>query len=164
MPPRLLLLLGFLLALPAGARSAAAQPPGSGADPHPVERVFLAGIAAFNRHDLGAFLQQWDADVQMYAPTGWLRGLGAVRERFVQTFRQFPHTRMEIRDLTVRPISADVAVVEFGWTTYPTGEGPAYHGVGTGVYVRRGERWVEVLEHESIVYADEPLPLPAARR
>ena len=29
--------------------------------------------------------------------------------------------------------------------------GPAFHGVGSGVYVRRGTDWVEVLEHETVI-------------
>jgi hypothetical protein len=93
----------------------------------------------------------------MFTPTGWLRGKAAVRERFVATFRDFPQVRMELRDLHVRELTADVVVVDFGWSTFPRGQGPAYHGVGSGTYVRRAGRWVEVLEHETVLRVDSAL-------
>ena len=40
------------------------------------------------------------------------------------------------------------------------GKGPAFHGVGSGVYVQRQGNWVEVLEHETVVKADEGLGPP----
>lgn len=80
-----------------------AQTTGTGAAPkHPVETFFISGIEAFNAHDLDKFMKQFADDVEMYTPTGWLRGKAAVRERFVGTFRQFPFVKMEIEDLRVR--------------------------------------------------------------
>ena len=35
------------------------------------------------------------------------------------------------------------------------GQGPAFHGVGSGVYLRRDGKWTEVLEHETVVKVDE---------
>lgn len=152
---RSLTLAALLFALPIGA--CAPAPESVVPAVHPVEDVFRTGIAAFNRHDLDTFMGQWDADIEMYTPTGWLRGGDAVRARFVETFRDFPNVRMEIEDLRVRAITPDVATVDFRWATFPMGNGPAYRGVGSGVYVRRGARWVEVLEHESIVSIDAEL-------
>lgn len=124
---------------------------------HPVAIFFMDGIAAFNRHDLDEFMKQFADDLEMYMPTGWLRGKPAVRERFVETFKQFPAVRMEIEDLRVREIKPDVAIVDFKWRTYPKGAGPAFHGVGSGVYVKRNGKWVEILEHETVVKIDEGL-------
>ncbi len=125
---------------------------------HPVHAFFLEGIAAFNRHDLDTFMQQFGDDLEMFAAdVGWIRGKAAVRERFVGTFRQFPQVRMELRNLRVRAISPDVAVCDYEFSTYPRGSGPAYHGIGSGVYVRRGGRWEEVQEHESLVRIDAAL-------
>lgn len=124
---------------------------------HPVEIFFMAGIEAFNAHDLDKFMKQFADDVEMYTPTGWLRGKAAVRERFVGTFQQFPSVKMEIEDLRVREVSPATVVVDFKWRTYPKGSGPAFHGVGSGVYVRRGGNWVEVLEHETVERVDEAL-------
>jgi uncharacterized protein (TIGR02246 family) len=123
-----------------------------------VESFFRSGIEAFNRHDLDAFMQQFASDIEMYTPTGWLRGHSAVRERFESTFAQFPAVRMEIDQLQARSVSADTVITDFRWRVYPMGRGPAFHGVGTGVYVRRDGRWVEVLEHETVVRVDEGLP------
>ena len=137
-----------------------AQTPGANAavqQKHAVEIFFMSGIEAFNAHDLDKFMKQFADDVEMYTPTGWLRGKAMVRERFVGTFKQFPSVRMEIEDLRVREVAPSVALVDFKWRTYPRGSGPAFHGVGSGVYVRRGDRWVEVLEHETVVKVDEEL-------
>lgn len=130
---------------------------GKRAQKHAVETFFMAGIEAFNAHDLDKFMKQFADDVEMYTPTGWLRGKTAVRERFVGTFQQFPSVKMEIEDLRVREVSPATVLVDFKWRTYPKGSGPAFHGVGSGVYVRRGGKWVEVLEHETVERVDEAL-------
>lgn len=124
---------------------------------HPVEKFFMTGIAAFNAHDLDGFMEQFADDVEMYTPTGWLRGRPSVRERFAQTFGQFPSVKMEIEDLRVREVARGTVVTDFKWRVYPMGRGPAFHGVGSGVYLRRAGRWVEVLEHETVVKVDEGL-------
>ena len=127
------------------------------AQKHPVEIFFMSGIEAFNARDLDKFMKQFADDVEMYTPTGWIRGKNAVRERFVETFRQFPSVKMEIEDLRVREVAPATALVDFKWRTFPRGSGAAFHGVGSGVYVRRGKDWVEVLEHETVVKVDEEL-------
>jgi uncharacterized protein (TIGR02246 family) len=167
MPQRPLRPLALLLLLACAARGSAPQAPSRpAAEPsvavatdarHPVATYFETGIAAFNAHDLDTFMRQFGDDLQMYTPTGWLRGKAAVRERFVTTFRDFPTVRMTVRDLRVRDVAPGVAVVDFAWSTYPRGTGPAYHGVGSGTYVRRDGRWQEVLEHETVVRIDSAL-------
>jgi uncharacterized protein (TIGR02246 family) len=124
---------------------------------HPVEGFFLSGIAAFNAHNLDGFMKQFATDVEMYTPTGWLRGRAAVRQRFAQTFRQFPQVKMEVEELRVREVARGVVVTDFKWRVYPMGAGPAFHGVGSGVYVLRNGEWVEVMEHETVVKVDEGL-------
>lgn len=64
---------------------------------------------------------------------------------------------MEVEDLRVREVSPGTAVVDFKWHTYPMGTGPAYHGVGSGVYALRGGNWVEVQEHETVTLVDDAL-------
>lgn len=117
----------------------------------------MSGIAAFNAHDLDGFMKQFDRDIEMYTPTGWLRGHGEVRARFAQTFKQFPAVRMEIEDLRVREVARGTVVTNFRWRVYPMGRGPAFHGVGSGVYIRKDGKWVEVLEHETVLKVDEGL-------
>jgi uncharacterized protein (TIGR02246 family) len=122
-----------------------------------VDSFFRAGVDAFNRHALAEFTAQFADEIVMYTPTGWLRGHAAVRARFDSTFRQFPRVRMEIDSLEVRAVGPDAATVAFQWRVYPGGAGPAFHGVGSGAYVRRAGRWVEVLEHETVTLVDAAL-------
>lgn len=149
-----ILALALLLAITSSLAAAQTQ---QIARKHTVEQFFMAGIAAFNAHDLDGFMKQFAADIEMYTPTGWLRGQQNVRERFAQTFQQFPSVRMEIEDLRVREVGRATVVTDFKWRVYPMGRGPAFHGVGSGVYVQRGGKWVEVLEHETVVKVDEGL-------
>ena len=130
---------------------------GSAQREHPVGTFFMSGIAAFNAHDLDGFMKQFATDVEMYTPTGWVRGQAGVRQRFAQTFQQFPSVRMEVEDLRVREVARGAVVTDFKWRVYPMGRGPAFHGVGSGVYIRRNGKWVEVLEHETVVKVDEGL-------
>jgi uncharacterized protein (TIGR02246 family) len=129
------------------------------AQKHPVEVFFMSGIEAFNAHNLDKFMRQFAVDVEMYTPTGWLRGNQAVRERFVQTFKQFPLVKMEIEELKVREVGDKTAIVDFKWKTYPMGKDAAFHGVGSGVYIKRKGDWVEVLEHETVTKVDEALKM-----
>jgi uncharacterized protein (TIGR02246 family) len=149
-----ILALAILLAATPQVLNTQAQSAGG---QHPVEKFFISGIAAFNRHDLDGFMKQFAADIEMYTPTGWLRGRDEVRERFAQTFKQFPQVRMEIEELRVRQIARGSVVTDFKWRVYPMGQGPAFHGVGSGVYLYRKGFWVEVLEHETVVKVDEGL-------
>jgi hypothetical protein len=75
--------LSAVLACGPLAPAAAEAVDASGTDPAAeVARHFRAGIEAFNARDLETFLLQFAEDIQMYAPTGWLRGRDEVRERF----------------------------------------------------------------------------------
>jgi len=127
---------------------------------HPVATFFMDGIRAFNAHELDTFMQQFADDLEMYTPTGWLRGNQGVRERFARTFQQFPKVKMEIENFRVRDVSPGTVVTDFNWRVFPMGAGPAFHGVGSGVYVQRKGRRVEVLEHETVVKVDEGLGPP----
>jgi uncharacterized protein (TIGR02246 family) len=158
--------IAFLLvtacAPPAAHRQQAVTPPVAAlADTARVRAHYLSGIAAFNAHDIDRFMTQFAPDVRMFTPTGWLHGHSAVRARFVETFAQFPKVRMVVDSLNVRAVSPDVVIVEFNWRVHPMGIGPAFHGVGTGVYARRGTEWVEVLEHETVTRTDPELQRPA---
>ena len=154
------------LRLPALAALAAfAAAPAFAATPaeDTVRAVYMDGIAAFNRHDLDVFVGQFAPDIEMYTPTGWLRGGDAVRARFVQTFAGYPAARMEIEELNTRQVAPDTVLVDFKWRTFPRGEGPAFHGVATGAYVLRDGRWVEVLEHETVTKVDPGAAVPPVR-
>jgi hypothetical protein len=120
-----------------------------------VKQFFMQGIAAFNRHELDPFLRQFSPDLQMYAAYEWMRDPATTRERFRSTFERYPDVRMEIDDLRARSVAPGVVTVDFRFRTYPKGTGPAWHGVGSGVYVRQNGEWREVLEHETVTKMDE---------
>lgn len=126
-------------------------------DARQVEAVYRSGIAAFNKHALDEFTAQFADDISMYTPTGWVDGGVAVRQRFQETFTQFPQVLMTIDSLKVTSPAPGTALVRFLWKVQPMGRGPAFRGVGSGVYVRRHGRWVEVLEHETVVTVDPEL-------
>ena len=119
-----------------------------------VHRFFMEGIAHFNHHDIEPFLTQFDEQISMFAVSSWLRGKAALRERFASTFAAFPKARMEITNLRARSAGRNVVTVDFEFHTYPRGTGPAYHGVGSGAYIRTKAGWREVLEHESVTKRD----------
>jgi hypothetical protein len=73
-----------LIVLLLAASSCAFAQAKSTAQKHPVETFFLSGIAAFNAHELDSFMKQFASDIEMYTPTGWLRGQQSVRQRFAQ--------------------------------------------------------------------------------
>ncbi len=50
-----------------------------------------------------------------------------------------------------------MVITDFKWRVYPMGAGPAFHGVGSGVYILSNGKWTEVLEHETVVKVDEGL-------
>jgi uncharacterized protein (TIGR02246 family) len=145
------------LTFPIACASMNASATGLSAAPTEVRTLFESGIDAFNRHALDEFSRQFASDIEMYTPTGWLRGGPAVRARFDSTFRQFPHVRMEIDSLVVRAVAPTTMAVAFRWRVLPMGRGPAFHVVGSGVYVRRDGRWEEVLEHETVTRVDPEL-------
>ena len=146
-----ILALAILITIPAFATAQTQS------QKHPVDDFFMSGIAAFNAHDLDSFMKQFASDIEMYTPTGWLRGQQNVRARFAQTFKQFPSVRMEVENLRVRVVARGTVVTDFSWRVYPMGKGPAFHGVGSGVYLKRNGKWVEVLEHETVTKVDQGL-------
>jgi len=153
-----------LTACAGGLFGSSEDPPGGRNSEAEVRAFFESGVAAFNAHELNRFMAQFGADIRMYTPTGWVNGYAAVRERFAETFARFPDVRMEVDSLEARRVADDVVVTEFRWRVYPMGQGPAFHGVGTGVYVLRGGDWEEVLEHETVTHVDEQLRQPPPQR
>ena len=111
--------------------------------------------------DLEAVYKLWtDEHVRQFLFDDKVLSIDEARSfvRFAQTFKQFPSVRMEIENLRVREIAPGAVVTDFNWRVYPMGQGPAFHGVGSGVYLKRDGKWVEVLEHETVTKVDEGLP------
>ena len=145
-----LAILSFVLPLHSQALEASTE--------HPVESLYFSGINAFNAHDLDEFMKQFHVDMQMFnTSTGWLRDLEGIQKRFAMIFKQFPQVRMTIEDFRVCDVQPDTVLVDFNWTLYPNGKGPAFRGVGSGVYVKRDGKWGEVVEHETVTATDKEL-------
>ncbi|NAS13859.1 YybH family protein [Poritiphilus flavus] len=129
-------------------------------DNHPVQELFLSTIEAFNQGDLDLFLANFAPEVRMYGTDGIYKGQEALRERFQAVFEQFPNKRMVIPELKLQMLSEEVVMVHFAWKLYPMGQGPAYSGVGTGIYTQINGKWIEILEVETVTEVDEALRQP----
>lgn len=124
---------------------------------HPVRTLYLSSIEALNKGNLDLFLANFDPEIKMYGTDGNYFGQHALRERFENVLQQFPNVRMEIPELKLEILSKNVVLVNFEWKVFPMGRGPAYSGIGSGVYKKNGDKWVEILEVETITNVDEAL-------
>lgn len=127
---------------------------------HPVKSLYLSSIEALNEGNLDLFLANFAPEIKMYGTDGIYFGHNALRERFVNVLQQFPDLRMEIPELKLEILSKEVVLVNFKWKVFPIGSGPAYSGIGSGVYKKNGDKWAEILEVETISNVDEALKQP----
>ena len=126
-------------------------------DSHPVEELYMSSIEAFNQGNPDLFLKNFDSDIKMYGTDGLYFGIDALSERFDDVFKQFPDVRMEILEFDLEMLSDEVVLVNFKWKVYPMGQGPAYGGLGSGIYLYKENRWTEILEAERVTEIDEAL-------
>ncbi|MDJ0646389.1 MAG: nuclear transport factor 2 family protein [Flavobacteriaceae bacterium] len=124
---------------------------------HPVKELYMSSIEAFNQGNLDLFLANFDFDIKMYGTDGMYFGIDALRNRFDKVFKQFPNVRMEILELKLEILSKAVVLVHFKWKVYPMGQGPAYSGLGSGVYMFKENKWTEILEAERVTEMDKEL-------
>ncbi len=127
-----------------------------------VREVYLASIEGFNNGDLDAFLINFASNITMYGTDGTYEGHDALRERFQPLLEQFPEMKMDILKLTTEALAEEVVLVHFQWKLYPFGQGPAYEGIGSGVYTNQQGNWREILEVETVTHVDEALQRPIA--
>ena len=127
------------------------------AENHPVRTLYLTSIEALNEGNLDLFLANFAPEIKMYGTDGNYFGQNALRERFEKVLKQFPNVRMEIPELKLEILSKDVVLVNFKWKVFPMGQGPAFSGIGSGVYAKNGDKWMEILEVETITDVDEAL-------
>ena len=64
---------------------------------------------------------------------------------------------MVIPELEVEVLSKENVLVNFKWELFPMGRGPAFRGVGSGVYTLRKGKWIEILEVETVTEVDKEL-------
>ena len=126
-------------------------------DNHPVNELFISSIEAFNERNLDLFLANFASDIRMYGTDGNYFGQSALQERFQNLFQQFPRMKMEIPELNLEVLSQEVVLVNFQWRLYPMGQGPAFSGIGSGIYEYRDGQWLEILEVERTTDVDPEL-------
>jgi hypothetical protein len=124
---------------------------------HPVKILYLSSIEALNEGNLDLFLANFASEIKMYGTDGNYFGQNALRERFQNVLQQFPSMRMEIPVLTLEMLSEDVVLVNFKWKVFPMGQGPAYSGIGSGLYTYQNNKWSEILEVETVTHIDKEL-------
>jgi len=124
---------------------------------HPVKELYLSTIQAYNEGKLEVFLANFSEDIRMYGTDGIYQGKQALRDRFEGIFKQFPNAKMEIPELEVEVLSKENVLVNFKWELFPMGRGPAFRGVGSGVYTLRKGKWIEILEVETVTEVDKEL-------
>ena len=127
------------------------------ADNHPVRLLYLSSIEALNNGDLELFLSNFAPEIKMYGTDGNYFGLDALRERFENVLQQFPNVRMEIPELQLEILSQEIVLVNFKWKVYPMGQGPAFSGIGSGIYRNIEGKWMEIIEVETITNVDDQL-------
>ncbi len=126
----------------------------------PVKELFLSSIDAFNDRNLELFLANFAPEIKMYGTDGTYFGQNALKARFEVLFKQFPNMKMEIPELKSEALSKDVVLVNFKWKVYPMGQGPAFTGIGSGIYKYLDGKWMEILEVETTTHVDEALKQP----
>ena len=124
---------------------------------HPVRELFISSIEAFNERNLELFLSNFASEIRMFGTDGNYFGQSALRERFGILFKQFPNMKMEIPELKLDILSREVVLVNFQWKLYPMGQGPAFSGIGSGIYKFEDGQWKEILEVERTTEVDEAL-------
>ena len=124
---------------------------------HPVRTLYLSSIEALNEGNLDLFLDNFAPEIKMYGTDGNYFGENALRKRFENVLQQFPNVRMEIPELNLEILSQEIVLVNFKWKVFPMGQGPAFSGIGSGVYMKNGNKWKEILEVETITDVDEAL-------
>ena len=124
---------------------------------HPVRALFLSSIDEFNNKNLSAFLENFAPDIKMYGTDGTYFGQEALHQRFEVLIRQYPNMKMDIPQLDLEILSEEVVLVNFKWKVYPMGQGPAFTGIGSGIYTYTENQWIEILEVETITHVDDAL-------
>lgn len=117
-----------------------------------VQQVLQQQRAAWNRHDLEAFMTgYWNSPdltfFGMHKTSGWR----ATLDRYRQTYQGEGHEmgKLEFSDLQIEALAPDAAFVRGGWTLTLSG-GKTPHGWFTLVFRRFPEGWKIVHDHTSL--------------
>lgn len=144
-------LLAALLTL-----TACAAAPRTGASPSDdraarIVAMLDASAVAWNQNDLDGFLEPYGPDATFVGSSGLVRGLPAIRERYVQSYWSSgaPGESLRFENIEVRPFGSDhaLAVGEYVVTNRTTGaEGRGFFSL---MLARTPVGWRIVHDHSS---------------
>ena len=117
-----------------------------------ISRVLQQQVAAWNRHDLEAFMAgYWKSpDLTFFSGATATKGWEPTLERYRQRYQANGAAmgKLEFSDLSVEQLSPDAAFVRGRWhLTMPDGKQP--HGLFTLVFRKFPDRWRIVHDHSS---------------
>jgi ketosteroid isomerase-like protein len=135
----ILLLMAVFIPLSAQAQQSSTE----------IEAVLRQQQAAWNRHDLEAFMAgYWNSQELTFFGVKKTSGWQATLDRYRQTYQGTGHEmgKLEFSDLKIEPLAADAAFVRGNWKlTLSDGKTP--HGLFTLVFRRFPEGWKIVHDH-----------------
>lgn len=145
--------------LPASAaRTADADVSPAGGDIAAIRDMLGGYLQAFNRHDPAALVAHWSADgASVDLDSGDVTaGRESVREVFATLFSAEPASTIDIDVQAIRPVSADVALVD-GTSRITFGDGGRAGSRFSAVVVRQDGRWLlDSVREAALAEAAEP--------
>lgn len=129
--------------LPPAAHAVSAAAPDSAGDVAAIRDMLGGYLQAFNRHDPAALVAHWsDRGESVDLDSGEVTaGREAVREVFASLFVEEPASTIDIDIQTIRPVRADVALVD-GTSRITFGDGGRAGSRFSAVVVRQDGRWL----------------------
>ncbi len=131
-------------------------------DPAAIRGMLTSYLQSFNRHDSAALVAYWsDSGESVDLDSGEVTaGRESVREVFATLFAEDPEATIDIDVQSIRPVRADVAVVD-GTSRITFGDGGRAGSRFSAVVVKQDDRWLleSVRESATDDAADPVRPL-----
>jgi uncharacterized protein (TIGR02246 family) len=142
---------GALLLAACSSPAPGGPAPAADGDPAAIERLLEASVQEWNRGNLEGFLLPYDSVATLVAPGGMVRGRGAIRERYASTYFRTgtPTGVLAFRDLEVRMLGRDHALVVGRYVVSGRGGAQTATGIFSLTLIRRREGWRILHDHSS---------------
>ena len=156
-----------------GAVLAAAPAAAQGTDEAAIRAIEARQEAAWNAHDIAAYVQPLAPDAQFVTALGlWWKDRAETQRKMGYAFRTlFARSRLHIDDVAVASLSPDVAIAHLGWTMEsalrPDGsDAGTLHGIQSQTLRRTGAGWQIASAQDTLVVSErspvaEAAPAPA---
>jgi uncharacterized protein (TIGR02246 family) len=159
-PPNRVLAIGWLVLGLAGSAFAAPT------DQEAIRQVETAQEVAWNAHDGHAYAQLFTEDADCVNVLGWhWRGRAEIERKLTQAFAYiFATSRLHIDDVSVRPLSSDIAIASVTWSMTgarsPDGSGSniPQKGIQMQVLAKVSDRWRIVSFQNTNKVPERPFP------